>query len=143
MKKNLLILFGIFLTIIVILSYTYYNYRKILILANKTNKEYENASESTILGSNLMSIINKAIDQNEKNEIPKDEKKSYTQNEENSIKIEVKFLESDKIYTMEAIASLGSEAFIKNYRNMKFQCSKKEYHAKTNYIKYMLFEQID
>lgn len=143
MKKNLLILLGIFFTIIVILSYMYYNYRKIAIMSNKINYEYENISKSTILGSTLMSTINKAIDQNEKNEIQKDEQDRYITNKENSIKIEVKFLESDKIYTMEAISSLGSEAFIKNYRNMKFKCTKKEYHEQTNYIKYMLFEQIN
>ena len=43
---------------------------------------------------------------------------------------------------MEAISSLGPEKFIKNYNSMKFKCTKKEYHEKTKYIKYMLFEQI-
>ena len=89
-----------------------------------------------------MTLINKATNQNEKNQVQKDEKKHYLENEKNSIKIEVKFLESDKIYPMEAISYLGSEAFIKNYNSMQFICTKKEYHKNTNYIKYMLFEQI-
>lgn len=143
MKKNLVILLGIFLCIVVILTYTYYNYKKIAILSNKTNKEYEILSENIIVGSNLMSIINKAINQNEKNGLQKDEQNRYMENKENSIKIEIKFLESDKIFPMEAIASLGSEQFIKNYNNMNFKCTKKEYHQKTNNIKYMLFEEIN
>lgn len=143
MKKNLVILLGIFLCIVVILTYTYYNYKKVTILSDKANKEYEIATENTIVGSNLMSIINKAINQNEKNGVQKDEQNRYIENKENSIKIEIKFLESDKTFSMEAIASLGSEQFVKNYSSMNFKCTKKEYHQKTNNIKYMLFEQIN
>lgn len=142
MKKNLSILVGIFFIIIVILTYFYYNYRKTLILANKVNQEYEQYATNTILGSNLMSIINKATDQNEKNQIKKDNQNRYIENNKNSIKIEIKFLESDKTFPMEAISKLGSEAFIKNYNSMKFICTKKEYHKNSNHIKYMLFEQI-
>ena len=142
MKKNLLVILGIFLIIIAILSYTYYNYKRITIITQKTNLEYENYTEKEIIGSSLMTLINKATDQNEKNAISKDKNKRYIENEENSIKIEVKFKESDKIYTMEAISELGYESFVKNYSNMNFICTKKEYHKKTNQIKYLLFEQI-
>ena len=48
-----------------------------------------------------------------------------------SIIIEVKFIEADQIFRMEAIAKQGSEAFIKNYNTMSFKCIKKEYHEKT------------
>lgn len=142
MKKNLLILLGIFFLMIAILSYIYYNMKKINILSSQVNKEYESYAEGNILGTSLMTLIHKAINQNERNEIPKDNRNYYSENEENSVKIEIKFLESDKIYPMEAIVNLGSEQFIKNYNSMQFKCTKKEYHAKTNYIKYMLFEQI-
>lgn len=142
MKKNLLILLGIFFLVIAILSYIYYNIKKINILSSQVNKEYESYAEGNILGTSLMTLIHKAINQNERNEIPKDNRNYYSENEENSVKIEIKFLESDKIYPMEAIVNLGSEQFIKNYNSMQFKCTKKEYHAKTNYIKYMLFEQI-
>lgn len=142
MKKNLLILLGIFFLVIAILSYIYYNMKKINILSSQVNKEYESYAEGNILGTSLMTLMHKAINQNERNEIPKDNRNYYSENEENSIKIEIKFLESDKIYPMEAIVNLGSEQFIKNYNSMQFKCTKKEYHRATNYIKYMLFEQI-
>lgn len=142
MKKNLFIILGIFIIIVAILSYTYYNYKKITILANNKNREYESYTQSEIVGSKLMTLINKAMDQNEKNQIEKDDKNKYIENETNSIKIEIKFLESDKIFSMEAISELGSEQFIKNYRSMIFKCTKKEYHEKTKNIKYLLFEQI-
>ncbi len=142
MKKNLFVILGIFILIVAICSFLYYNYRKLTILANQTNQEYEKYTQTSIIGSSLMSLINKATNQNEKNEIPKDEKNYYIENEENSIKIEIKFLESDKTYPMEDISRLGSEEFIKNYNRMNFICTKKEYHKTTKQIKYMLFEQI-
>lgn len=142
MKKSLFVLLGIFIIIISIVTYFYYTYIKINMLANAINSEYENYTKNTILGSSLMSIINKTIDKNEKNQIKKDSKNRYIENDENSIKIEIKFLESEKLYDMEAISALGSENFIKNYNNMNFNCTKKEYHKKTKQIKYMLFEQI-
>ena len=142
MKKNLFILLGIFLIIIAIFTYLYYSYQKMILLSKKENEEYEQYTENTILGSSLMTLINKAINQNEKNEVEKDSQNRYIENDKNSIKIEIKFLESDKIYDMEAISNLGAEAFIKNYNKMQFQCIKKTYHEKTNCIQYMLFEQI-
>lgn len=141
MKKNLLVIVGIFLIIIAILIYFYYTTLKITILSQNSNKEYEPYTESNILGSTLMTVIHKATNHNEKNGIPKDAKNTYIENDANSIKIEIKFLESDKVFSMEAITSLGAEEFIKNYNTMTFQCTKKEYHKKTNRIKYMLFEQ--
>lgn len=142
MKKNLFVILGIFLIIIAILSYIYYHYQRVAILANQENKEYESYTQDSIVGSSLMTLINKAIDQNEKNQVPKDSKNYYIENNENSIIIEIIFLESDKTYRMEAISNLGSEAFVKNYHSMNFKCTKKEYHEKTKQIKYMLFEQI-
>ena len=142
MKKNLFVIIGTFFIIITILFYTYYSYQKMQLIANQKNKQYENYTQSEILGSSLMSLIHKAIDENEKNEIAKDEQNRYIENEENSIRIEVKFLEADTTFPMEAIYTLGAEEFIKNYNHMTFICTKKEYHKKTNQIKYLLFEQI-
>ena len=142
MKKNLIVILTSFLIIIAIISYIYYNYQKTLILASKANSEYETYTQEEISGSMLMTLINKVTDKNEKEKVEKDKNDRYIENSENSIKIEIKFLESDKTYDMEAISKLGSEAFIKNYNSMKFKCTKKEYHKSTKKISYMLFEQI-
>lgn len=142
MKKNLLLILIIFIIFILIIYFLYDNYTKSIILANKQNQEYEQYTKDTIVGSSLMTLINKAIDQNEKNEIQKDNKNRYIQNDKNSIIIEVKFLESEDIFSMEAIAKLGAEQFIKNYNNRTFKCAKKEYHNNTKLIKYLLFEEI-
>lgn len=142
MKKNLLIILSFFILITIVIVYVCIINQKVNVQANKINKEFESYIQSKIKGSQLITVINKAIDQNEKNEVKKDEKNLYIENEKNSIKIEIKFLESDKTFTMEAINTVGTEAFIKNYKSVDFICTTKEYHKNTKQIKYMLFEEI-
>ena len=82
MKKNLLVILGIFLIIIAVISYIYYNYEKTARIAKQTNLEYEKYTQQEIIGSSLMTVINKATDQNEKNGVAKDKNKRYIENEE-------------------------------------------------------------
>lgn len=142
MKKSLFILITIFAIIILILTLSIYNNQKAIKRAEMANLEYERYTTNNILGSSLMTLINKVIDNNEKNDVEKDKNNLYISNEENSIIIEVKFIEADQIFRMEAIAKQGSEAFIKNYNTMSFKCIKKQYHEKTKNISYLYFEQV-
>lgn len=142
MKKNLFIITGIFVITMAILAFIYFNYQKSLILAQNANREYEYYTTNNISGSELMTLINKVSDKNQKNGLEKDKNNRYIQNDTNSIKIEIKFLESNKTFEMESISNLGSESFVKNYNKLEFKCTKTEYHEKTKNIKYMLFEQI-
>ena len=50
-------------------------------------------------------------------------------------------LDNDKTYTMETIYNGGMDKFIQYYRDIKFKCTKIEYHKLTGKVKYMLFEQ--
>lgn len=142
MKKNLFILISIFVIIILILALVINNHQKALVRAERANLEYESYTNNSILGSSLMTLINKVIDNNEKNHIQKDKNNLYIENDTNSIIIEVKFIEAEQVFRMEAISKLGSEAFIKNYNTMSFKCIKKEYHEKTKNISYLYFEQV-
>ena len=142
MKKFFTIMVIIVLIIVAVVAYKYSTYKTNILRVQKLNKEYETYTEGEILGTSLITVINKAIDSNEKNEIKKDDKNMYIENDTTSIKIEIKFLEAENTFEMEWIQKLGSEEFIKNYAVMNFKCTKKEYHQKTNSIKYMLFEQV-
>ena len=109
MKKNYIALIILFIIIVVIITYFFINLNIVNNQAKQLNKEFEDKCESEIMGSILMTTINKAINYNEKNNVEKDKKGSYIPNDTNSINIEIKFLESDKVFPMEAIANLGSE----------------------------------
>lgn len=43
---------------------------------------------------------------------------------------------------MEMFYNAGTEQFVEYYRNIKFKCSKIEYHKNTGRVKYMYFEQL-
>ncbi len=142
MKKILAILMVIVLIIVIIVIYQYNSYKNNLLRTKRINEEYEIFTNNEILGTSLITLINKAIDSNQKNNIKQNNKNLYIENDTTSIKIEIKFSESEDTYQMENIARLGSEEFIKNYATATFKCTNKQYHEKTNNIKYLLFEQI-
>ena len=66
----------------------------------------------------------------------------FIQNDENSIDIEIYMLDNETIYKMEMFYNAGTEQFVEYYRNIKFKCSKIEYHKNTGRVKYMYFEQL-
>ena len=88
-----------------------------------------------------ISIINKTIDNNEKNDVQKDENNVYLEDNEKSVKIYIKFLESDQTFDMEAIANNGIENFIQNYATFSFKCTKIDYHKNGN-VKSLFFEEV-
>ena len=140
MKKYILLL-CIVIIIVSIIGYIYSRYQIQQKDYMNHNKYYENYYEKEITGNDLASIINKALDYNETQKIEKDDNGNYKNNGKTSIIVEVKFKDSDDIFKTERISKLGINLFIKNYSNIYFKCTKKEYHANTNYIKYILFEQ--
>lgn len=142
MKKNVFIIIAIVLIIVAIIVYNFYGYRQKMLLAQQNNKTYNSFYEQPVLGTDLATLINKAIDSNEKNAVEKDEKGIYLNNEKNSINIEVKFLELDKIIPMESINKQNVIRFVQNFGAMSFKCTKIEYHKTTHNVKYMYFEQI-
>lgn len=142
MKKNVILILTIFLVIIVVIGYGIYNRRASISKSSIENKAYESFYNQQVLGTDVISIINKAVDSNEKNTVEKDEKGNYIENDENSIKIDIKFKELDQIITMERINEVGMQQFWQNYGALNFKCTKIEYHKKTNNVRYLYFEQI-
>ena len=146
MKKNLIILISILLIICAFVVYFVINYRNMQMQAQINNKEYNTYKDKTIVGTTLVSIINKTVDNNEKNIIEKDNSNVYIENEDNSIKIYIYFLDEDgkRIeipYTMEQIYNKGSDSFIKLYGTSNFTCTNIDYHSKTGNVKSLTFEQ--
>lgn len=142
MKKNIFIITTIALIIVAILGYNFYQYKALKNIAEKNNKVYNSFYDQEVLGTDLATLINKAIDNNEKNNIEKDEKGNYIDNEKTSIKIDIKFLELEKVIPMESINKQDVIQFVQNFGAMKFKCTKIEYHKSTQNVKYMYFEQI-
>ena len=80
----------------------------------KEQSEY-NYLDKTITGSELATLMNKALNKNYKNGVE--------QGEEKAVEIEVKFLDSDKIFKMEALNKAGLQKFVELYSTQSFKCT--------------------
>ena len=143
MKKFLIIVLALVIASLIAV-YTVNTYRNNLLKAQKLNKEYESYRDIQVLGSELISIINRTTDINTKNEIEKDTEGYYIDNGNNSLHVDIQFSYKDKVKLlhMEDIEKNGSEAFIRVYSTASFKCTNIEYHEKTNNVKKLIFEEI-
>lgn len=145
MKNKILILLAVFMIILAVVTYGIYNYRKQYAETQKINNTYKTYENIQILGSELISIINRTIDINEKAGIEKNQDGLYIENDKNSIKIYIEFLyDEDEIRTieMEKIENNGIDQFINVYSTASFKCTKITYHEKTKNVKSLTFTEI-
>ncbi len=140
MKKNFIFILCIVVIIIAILFAKYLNYKNEITAIKENNLEYEKYLNKEVLGTELTTIVNKAVDNNEKNSVPKDEQGFYVTNDINSVKIQIQILDNETKYDMETIYNGGMERFVQNYNSINFECTKIKYN-KAGKVSYMLFEQ--
>ena len=140
--KKVAIFFIIIILIICAIFAMYISYKANYNISKKSNLSFEKYLNEEVYGSELATVINRAIDRNEKNEVEKNNKGIYQNNDTNSINIEIKMLDDDTIYQMETFYRGGIQNFINYYSNIKLKCVDIKYHSSTNQVKYMLFEQI-
>ena len=128
MKK---VVIGILLIVIIILALfiTWYNQNlKQIKEVNSFNNEFEGFLDREITGVDLTTIMNKAIENNNKYEIQKDSKGAYQNNGKNSIEIIVKPTKDGDSYLMEAFELVGMKDFTKNFGAVIFKSTKVEHH---------------
>ena len=140
--KKIIIFLVVVLIIVAIISYMYLNYKFKYSETKRENIQYESYYQQEIYGADLATLINKATDDNVKNKVEKDNQGRYIDNKENSIKVDIKFIDDDSIHTMEEIYNSGISIFVQYYNQIKFKCMEIEYHEKTGKVRYLYFEQI-
>ena len=140
--KKIIVFLVLCLIIVISVFVMYSNYKASNNNIKKNNLEFEYYYEKEIQGIDIATIINKAIDNNIKYNVLKDDKGKYIENDETSIKIQIYILDNDKTYDMETIYGGGINNFVSNYSAIKFRCTKIEYHKKTNRVKTIYIEQI-
>lgn len=124
MRNTILIFVSIFIIIISSVYGIYLEYQTKTRAISKYNQEYEVYLDKTMLGTEVVTVMNKAIDQNEKNKIAKDEKGYYLGNNENSIKVYLKMSTIEKTYPMEVFYNNDMKTFVKNFNLIEFKCSR-------------------
>ena len=140
MKKSLYIIIILF---IIILGFTLLfminlqnTYKKI----QKENYIYEKCLNKEVMGTEVASLINKAVDNNEKYNIGKDENENYVDDNEYCIKIYVKLQTNGKYFNMESIYDNNVAEFVKNFNLENFKCTKITYHDSTKRVSKVYFE---
>lgn len=146
MKKNVIIISVILIIIIIVCIGGISLNAKKMSVVKQANKEYEQYLKKDIYGTDVVTLINKAINNNQKNDIQKDEKENYIEDDKNSIIIELVMItneekENKTTYRMETINKVGIEQFISNFNTAKFKISKIEYHKQTGKISYIEISQ--
>lgn len=141
MKRKAIIISSILVICVIVVYFSVFHS---LIFSMKSGNaiEYEQYTKNEIYGTDLITVINKAMDQNEHNGIKKDENLRYISNELNSINIDIKFLEKEECVPMVSIYKAGIEQFIKFYGKRKFKCSEMKLHNNTKNVGYIKFEEI-
>lgn len=140
--KKLAIFFLTIIVIIVGISYMYMNYKANYYINQKENYQFSSYYNKELKGNEIATLINKAYDNNLSNNVAKDKKGKFIENDNNSIKMDIKMLDIDKTYDMETLNSGGMDKFVQYYGQITFKCTKIDYHSSTGKVKYMLIEQI-
>lgn len=140
--KKFIVLFSIVIIIVAVVAFNYINYTNNQNEVKRYNLELGKNYQKEIYGIDLTTTINKVINNNEKNNVEKNQQGRYINNNSDSINIDIKMIDLDRVFTMEELYNGGMEQFVQYYGNIQFKCTKIEYHKKTGKISYMYYEQI-
>ena len=140
MKKLIVIIICLVCIALSIFTVKYMNYKSEMAKIKESNLEFETYLNKQILGTELTTFINKAVDNNKKYNVPKDEQGFYIKNDTNSIEIEIQITDNNTIYKMETLYDGGIVNFVQYYNSIYFECTKIEYN-KLGKVSYLLFEQ--
>lgn len=145
MKKTITIIIILFIIFIAVFYIWITQNRNQYRQAQMQNYEYEQYKKRELYGTEVITLINKAMNENEKNSIPQNNKGQYIENNTNSIIIEVIMIIDEeknetKSYRMEAISKVGISGFITNFNTEKFKIKEITYHENGR-IKSIIIEQ--
>ncbi len=141
MKKIIIVIAIVVIVLLSIFYVKYMDYKQVQAEIKETNLEYEMYNDRQVDGRELTTLINKAIDSNEKNSIEKDENGLYIENDTNSVKIDIQMIDVDYTYNMETIYNGEMTNFIQMYNSIYFKCEEIKYNS-AGRVKYMKFIQV-
>jgi ABC-type Na+ efflux pump permease subunit len=142
MNKALLLILAVFFIIICVISLQLINIKSEKQEVKRYNKTYEEYLDKEIKGTDVATIIGKVVNQNEKNNVKKDEKGYYINNQNDSIQIDLKMITVKKTYPMEEIYNSKIATFVQHFDNIRFKCTKIEYHKATGKVSKLIFEEL-
>ena len=142
MKKTIIVLFCIFIAIIISL-YTYYqSTQSVLQGVKKFNYQFEQYFDKEIYGADVVTIMSKAIDNNNQYNIARDEENKFVEDNKNCLKVMIRFKDVDKKFDMESIEKAGIEGFMQNFSKSTFKIIEYKYNEESKRIGKIVIEEI-
>lgn len=143
MKKTFATICIIFAVIMSILFMKLKTVQKEVTEIQNFNSAYEYYDRDDLCGAEVTTVINKAIDNNEKYDIEKSEEGYYDTDDENSIEIYVTMIINGSTYPMESLINAGLDSFTEYFGEVNFKCTDIKYHESTGKISQMTFESTE
>ncbi len=140
MKKILAVLLILMIIIVIVVVFYYKDIQAKKQEIDNFNRVYLNYNKDNLNGLDITTIINRAISNNEKYAIAKDEEGLYVLDDEYSIEIYVTMIINETTYRMERIEDLGMNSFVAYFGEVSFKCTDVQYHEKTGRVASMTFE---
>lgn len=140
MKKVVILMIAILLIAVGVVGLNYKDYEIKKIDNNLFNSTYEEYNKKNLNGLDITTIMNKAISNNEKYKIPKDENNIYILDDEYSVIIYVRMVKDEQAYRMERFMKVGINDFIRYFGEIGFKCTELTYHEKSGRVASMTFE---
>ena len=105
--RKFIILFSIILIIVALVTINYKEFKREKNSVIAYNLEFEKNLQKEILGLDLTTIINKVINNNEKNNVEIGQDKRYINNGTNSINVDIWMTDTEETYPMEMLYNGG------------------------------------
>lgn len=142
MKKTIIVLICIFIAIIISL-YTYYqSTQSALQGVKKFNYQFEQYFDKEIYGADVVTIMSKAIDNNNKYDIARNEENKFIEDNKYCLKVMIKFKDVDQTFDMESIEKAGIEGFMQNFSKSTFKVIEHDYNEASKRIGKIVIEEI-
>ncbi len=140
--KKILTFFVIIIAIFGTFCYIYNQRKTDLSRKDAQNSYYERIYNKEIGVNDLLSVINKAVNEKQSENYVKDSTGKYIDNSENLVTIKVKFKDTEEDINAEKIYKNDNSKFKKLYETVKFKCDMIQYNEKTKLVNYIHFEEI-
>jgi len=110
--------------------------------ARRHNQQYASYLETEIWGTELATLINRAMNNNRRNDVKQDAEGNFINNETNSINIDIEMITIEETFSMERIYAGGTTEFAQAFNFVKFESRTTEYHEQTGKISRIVFRQL-
>ena len=145
MKNVIITIIGLVLIIICIVLVKISNVNIEMKEISNFNEQFEQYKGEKLYGTDVLTLINKAIDNNNKYGVERDKEGNFIDNNQKSVRIILTLLTTnskgeilESVHPMEALEKRGLNDFISSFDKTSFECTDIEYNSLGRVSKIML-----